>query len=90
MTLQVWFDMTAIRSRFFDCPSEEIKMKALTMIAMEARAAPAMKRRKMNIMRGAAKRKSRQQPVKAISARERDRKERTGSEARRFADSNFE
>lgn len=49
--------MTAIRARFFDCPSEDIKMKALTIIAMEARTAPSMKRKKMNNIRAATKRK---------------------------------
>lgn len=94
---QVWFDMTTIRSRFFDCPSEEIKMKALTMIAMEAKAAPTMKRKKMNNIRAAAKRKPGYRPgettaraAAASSARERKRKEKTDSEAKFFADSNLE
>lgn len=83
--------MTTIRSRFFDCPSEEIRMKALTMIAMEAKTAPTMKRKKINNIRAAAKRKpGYRPPEKATSAREKKRKEKSDSEARLFADSNFE
>lgn len=56
--------MTAIRSRFFDCPSEDLKMKALTIIAMEARSAPSMKRKKMNNIRAATKAKKRKPSYK--------------------------
>lgn len=87
---QVWFDMTTIRSRFFDCPSEEIKMKALTVIAMEARAAPTMKRKKMNNVRAAAKRKPSSFRPPPTSEREKKRKEKADGEARAFADLNFD
>lgn len=85
--------MTTIRSRFFDCPSEDIRMKALTIIAMEARAAPTMKRKKMNNIRAAARRKpgyTSAEKTAAASAREKKRKEKSDSEARFFADSSFE
>lgn len=86
--------MTTIRSRFFDCPTEEIKMKALTIMAMEARAAPAMKRKKMNNMRAAAKRKPSfvpsQKSADAAARREAKRKEKAAREAQLFADSNLE
>lgn len=86
--------MTAIRARFFDCPSEDIKMKALTMIAMEARTAPTMKRKKMNNIRAATKRKpGYRAPEKSTTRRKKSKSSgKPGSDAmpKEFADLNLE
>lgn len=69
--------MTAIRSRFFDCPSEDLKMKALTIIAMEARSAPSMKRKKINNIRAATKAKKRKPSYKQPAERTPTKKRRS-------------
>lgn len=56
---KVWYDMETIRGRFFDCPVEEFRVQALSMIALEERSAASRKRKKQSNIRMAEKRKSR-------------------------------
>lgn len=79
--------MDTIRERFYDCPVEDIRNQALSMIIMEARNSASMRRRKQSNIRAAAKRKAGYKAPKKSSSKESDR---TESGVRSFADLNIE
>lgn len=71
---KVWYDMEAIRTRFFDCPVEEIRLQALSMIAIEARSSASMKRKKQSNIRRAAKMKPGYKPPEKKAPRKKKAK----------------
>lgn len=72
---QVYYDMEVIRTRLLECPVEDIRKEGLLIIAMEARSAATMKRKKQNNMRMAAKIKAKYMPSDSKAA---PRRKRTG------------
>ena len=88
---KVWYDMETIRTRFFDCPVEEIRLQALSMIAIEARSSASMKRKKQSNIRRAAKRKPGYRPPEKKTKRKKAKKADDGDDANSalsLADSN--
>lgn len=73
--LKVWYDMEFISQRFFDCPVDDHRTEALSLLAMDARDSASMKRKKQsNILKGAKSKKGYKPPEKTAR-----RKKKTSS-----------